>query len=214
MGVGQVKNAVAILMDLWFLIPYSYWLKSYSSFGFSLLASSDFCLPELTSSFTNIPDSHPNLCSHYTRCNLYWSEGCLALDSVGELVIFIFVSNVQHDTWHIVSVKCLWNRCCINKSEIENNHINTGNFKPEDPLNMHSRQLFNSATPIYGGSIVCQAPEATEEKDNTGSMNSKSVCTAKITNNTKQHLISVSLELQECSDGGDRTHWDSEQHGN
>lgn len=50
---------------------------------------------------------------------------------------------------------------------------------------MHSRQLFNSATPIYSRSIVCQAPEETQEKDNTIPVNSKSICTAKITNNTK-----------------------------
>lgn len=52
---------------------------------------------------------------------------------------------------------------------------------------MHSRQLFNSATPIYSRSIVCQVGflGETQEKDNTIPVNSKSICTAKITNNTK-----------------------------
>lgn len=99
-------------------------------------------------------------------------------------IIFISVSNVDLDAWHVVSVQYLWDRCCVNRSKVENNHVSTGIFKHEGPLNMHSTQPFNSATCIYGRSIVCQAPGATQEA-NIGSVNSESMCTAKITNNTK-----------------------------
>lgn len=57
---------------------------------------------------------------------------------------------------------------------------------------IYAADSYSIATPIDGGYNVCQAPEATQLKNNRGFMHSKGACTAKITNNTEEHLMTVS----------------------